>query len=151
MDPSLSGTETALVIAHFAATWFLVGLIWMVQRVTYPAFRHAAGDGREYHRHHTNGIGPIVGPPMAIEAVTAVGLLVPGVPGVPTWLALVGLALLGIVTASTIFLQVPAHGRLSDGMERAEIDRIVRTNWVRTIGWSLRGVVAIAVLVTAGV
>lgn len=150
MDPSLTGTETALVVAHLVATWFLVGLIWIVQRVTYPAFRHADGDGRAYHRHHTAAIGPIVGPPMAIEAITAAALVWPGVPGVPGALAGAGLVLLAVVTASTALVQVPAHGRLAQGMTPEEVDRIVRTNWVRTIGWSLRGVIAVAVLLSAG-
>ncbi len=150
MNPSLTAFEIALVVAHLAATWFLVGLIWMVQRVTYPAFRLAAGDGVEYHRHHTRAIGPVVGPVMGIEALTAVLLVVPGVTGVPRSLAIAGLVTLGVVQASTAFLQVPAHQRLERGMEADEIRRIVRTNWVRTIGWTVRGGLAIWVLVIAG-
>lgn len=150
MNPSLSALEIAVVVAHLAATWFLVGLIWLVQRVTYPAFLLARGDGTEYHRHHTRAIGPVVGPVMGIEAVTAVLLVVPGVPGVPTTLALAGLATLGVVQASTAFLQVPAHQRLEQGMETDEIRHIVRTNWVRTVGWTVRGGLAIWMLVVAG-
>lgn len=150
MNTNLSAFEVTLLLGHLAATWFLVGLIWMVQRVTYPAFAHAAGDGRSLHRHHTRSIGPVVGPVMAVEAVAAVLLVVPGVAGVPTWLALAGLAALGIVQASTAFLQVPAHQRLEQGMEEAEIGRIVRTNWIRTIGWSVRGLLAIWMVLVAG-
>lgn len=150
MDSSLSALEITLVVGHLAATWFLVGLIWMVQRVTYPAFAHAAGDGTSLHHHHTRSIGPVVGPVMGIEAVTAVLLVVPGVPGVPAWLALAGLGVLAVVQASTAFVQVPAHQRLERGMEAAEIDRIVRTNWVRTVGWTVRGGLAIWMLVLAG-
>ncbi|MEM8904419.1 MAG: hypothetical protein AAGF02_12005 [Actinomycetota bacterium] len=150
MNDSLTAPETALLLTHVASTWFLVGLIWIVQRVTYPAFHLAEGDGTEYHRHHTRGIGPVVGPLMAIEAATAVLLVVVGVPGVPLALALVGLGLLGVVQASTVLLQVPAHDRLSDGMEPDEISSIVRTNWIRTLGWTARGAVALWMLVAAG-
>ncbi len=150
MDQSLTAPEIALIVTHVAATWFLVGLIWMVQRVTYPAFHLAEGDGTEYHRHHTRAIGPVVGPVMGIEAVTAVLLVVPGVSGVPVGLALAGLATLAVVQASTAFLQVPAHGRLGDGMSASEIDRIVRTNWIRTVGWTVRGGLAIWMLLLAG-
>ncbi|MEO1060990.1 MAG: hypothetical protein AAFZ07_06205 [Actinomycetota bacterium] len=146
----MSALEITLVIGHLAATWFLVGLIWMVQRVTYPAFAHAADDGTALHRHHTRSIGPVVGPVMAIEAVTAGLLVVPGVPGVPVWLALAGLGVLAVVQASTAFLQVPSHQRLEQGMEAGEIDRIVRTNWIRTVGWTVRGGLAIWMLVLAG-
>ncbi len=150
MSETLTAPEIALLLAHLAATWFLVGLIWMVQRVTYPAFHLAEGDGTDYHRHHTNAIGPVVGPVMGVEALTAVLLVVPGVSGVPTLLALGGLATLGVVQASTAFLQVPSHQRLGRGMAADEIDGIVRTNWIRTIGWTVRGGLAIWMLVIAG-
>lgn len=150
MDQSLTAPEITLIVAHLAATWFLVGLIWMVQRVTYPAFHLADGDGTEYHRRHTRAIGPIVGPVMGVEAVCAVLLVVPGVSGVPTALAVAGLVVLGLVQASTAFVQVPAHGRLGQGMEADEISRVVRTNWIRTIGWTVRGGLAVWMLVLAG-
>mgnify|MGYP001826721134 CR=1 FL=1 len=150
MDSSLTAPEIALLLTHLAATWFLVGLIWMVQRVTDPAFHLAEGAGTEYHRHHTRAIGPVVGPVMGVEAVTAVLLVVPGVSGVPAVLAAGGLLVLGIVQASTAFLQVPAHGRLGEGMETAEISGIVRTNWIRTVGWTARGGLAIWMLLLAG-
>jgi hypothetical protein len=150
MDPSLTAPETALVIAHLAATWFMVGVIWIVQRVTYPAFRHVGGDGADYHRAHTTGIGPVVGIGMGVEAAAAVLLVWPGVPGVSIWLALAGLAVLGLIQSSTLFLQVPSHGRLSSGMDPAEIDRLVATNWIRTVGWTVRGGIAVAVLLLAG-
>lgn len=146
----LTGWEQAIVVAHLAATWFMVGLIWLVQRVTYPAFALAGDDGVEYHRHHTRGIGPVVGPPMAIEAATAALLVVPGVPGVPVALAVGSLGVLAVVQASTAFLQVPAHGRLSQGMLLDEIAGIVRTNWIRTVGWTVRGALAIVILLSAG-
>lgn len=150
MNPSLTAPETALVVAHLTATWFMVGVIWIVQRVTYPAFRHVGDDGAAYHRAHTSGIGPVVGVGMGVEAAAVALLVWPGVPGVPLWLALVGVALLGVIQASTLFLQVPSHGRLAAGMDRAEIDRLVATNWIRTIGWTARGGIAIAVLLLAG-
>jgi hypothetical protein len=38
---------------------------------------------------------------------------------------------------------------LSRAADPAAMRRLVRTNWIRTIGWSARGVVAVAVLVAA--
>jgi hypothetical protein len=68
-----------------------------------------------------------------------VGLLLPAI----------GLALLALIHASTVFLQVPAHRRLSDGFDAATHDRLVRTNWIRTAGWTMRTVVAVAMVVVA--
>ena len=53
-----------------------------------------------------------------------------------------GLVLAG-VHLSTITLQVPAHGRLEHGWDPIVADRLVRTNWIRTIGWTIRGVLAL--------
>jgi hypothetical protein len=44
---------------------------------------------------------------------------------------------------------VPAHRRLSEGYDDEIVRRLVRTNWVRTIGWSSRVVVALAMILTA--
>lgn len=64
-------------------------------------------------------------------------------------LTLVGLALLAVIHASTVMLQVPAHRRLSGGYDAEIVHRLVRTNWVRTIGCSLRVAVASAMIITA--
>ena len=53
-----------------------------------------------------------------------------------------GLVLAG-VHLSTITLQVPAHGRLEHGWDPVVANRLVRTNWIRTIGWTIRGVLAL--------
>ncbi|NDH84755.1 MAG: hypothetical protein EBY65_07795, partial [Acidimicrobiia bacterium] len=53
-----------------------------------------------------------------------------------------GLVLAG-VHLSTITLQVPAHGRLEHGWDPIVADRLIRTNWIRTIGWTIRGVLAL--------
>lgn len=62
-------------------------------------------------------------------------------------LAWAGLALLTLVWASTGLWQVPAHRRLEDGYDARIHRRLVYTNWVRTITWSARGVLAYALLV----
>ena len=61
-----------LMLFHVAATWYLVGLCWLVQRVQYPLMR-AVGESRfvEYERMHVRRITPVVAPPMLIELATA--------------------------------------------------------------------------------
>jgi hypothetical protein len=43
-----------------------------------------------------------------------------------------------IIWLSTFVLQVPIHKHLQIGKEDACIKRLVATNWVRTIAWSLK-------------
>ena len=75
------------------------------------------------------------------------GLDVPA--GTPPTLAWIGVALLAIVWISTAALQVPAHTRLLTGLDGSVVRRLVASNWIRTIAWSARAIVAIAMLALA--
>jgi hypothetical protein len=83
---------------------------------------------------------------MAVEGVTALIVLFAAPEGLGWALPLVGAGLLAVIHASTVFLQVPAHAALAESADQATIDRLVRTNWIRTFGWSARTVVAVAML-----
>lgn len=140
----------SVALVHAASTWFLVGLIWVIQVVHYPLF---AGVGPErfvaYEQAHTRLISFVVGPPMAIEGVTALWLAADPPTGVARWLPLLALGVLGLVHLSTVTLQVPAHGRLAVAWDADEGARLVRTNWIRTVGWSVRGVLAAWIVAAA--
>lgn len=128
---------SALLPAHAAATWALVGLIWTVQVVHYPLFAHVGGDEfRRYHARHTRQITWIVAPLMAVELVTASLLFVVGVR--ETWL-LVSFAPLAFNWLATWRVQIPLHGRLAAGFDADAHRRLVASNWWRTAAWSLRG------------
>ena len=138
---------TNLVLFHAAATLTMVGIIWFVQVVHYPLFAAVPVEGFvAYEARHTQLTAWVVGPPMAVEGITALALVAAPPGDLPRSLALLGLALLSIVTASTVLLQVPLHGRLSQRWNAGDAARLVHTNWVRTIGWSARGVVALVMV-----
>ena len=143
-----------LLLTHAAATWAMAGLIWFVQVVHYPLFAAVgdgvrdgagAGDGdgfRAYSAAHTRRTGWVVGPPMLTELACAIWLVCDPPAGVPGWAAWCGLGLLAAVWASTAVLQVPAHRTLGGGFDAATVRRLVGTNWVRTAGWTARGLLA---------
>jgi uncharacterized membrane protein len=139
---------TALVISA-AATWAMVGLIWLVQLVHYPmlADLSAIEPGRAA-RDHQRRITPVVGPLMAAEGVTALLLLVERPATMGALSAWVAAALLGVALLSTVTLQVPLHGRLAEGHDERAVRLLVRTNWLRTTAWTARGVVLAVVLAT---
>jgi hypothetical protein len=146
----MSTVEALLVATHLAVTAAMVGLIWFVQVVHYPLFTRVGSDGfAAYERAHQQRTAYVVGPFMGLEGVLALVLAADPPGDVGRALPLVGLALLGIVQASTVLLQVPAHGRLGGGFDPGAARRLVRTNWVRTAGWSARGVVAVALVAVA--
>ena len=137
MDPSL------LLLAHAAATWFMVGVIWFVQVVHYPLFGQVGS--REFAGWQAANVRRttfVVGPAMGVEAASALGL--PFV--LPGWIPWSGLGLLALCWASTAFLQVPCHARLERSFDPATGHRLVTSNWVRTVAWTARGLLATELL-----
>lgn len=146
----MSTSAELLLSAHLVATVAMVGLIWFVQIVHYPLFARVGPDVFvAYELVHQRRTSYVVGPPMAIEGVTALILLVAAPDGIRPALPIIGLALLAMIHASTVLLQVPTHAALADAHDADNIRRLVRTNWIRTVGWSLRGGLAVAMLVQA--
>ena len=98
-----------ILLVHLAATLVMVGVIWFVQIVHYPPFsRVGSGGFALYSDAHSRLTTYVVGPPMLIEAATALLLVFRRPEDIPL-AALVGLALVGIVWLSTALLQVPRH------------------------------------------
>ncbi|MEQ9097414.1 MAG: hypothetical protein RIE32_14250 [Phycisphaerales bacterium] len=136
-----------VALVHAAATWFMAGLIWFVQVVHYPLFPGVGDAGwNDYSRRHQRLTTLVVGPAMLVELICA-GLLLAMRPGVFT---IAGAILLGLVWASTFFIQVPLHARLERGHDAATRARLFRglvaTNWARTFLWTARGVIALLLL-----
>ena len=131
---------------HDLATLMLCGLIWTIQLVTYPGFANVgAADGvgfADYHRAYTGRIARLVVPLMVLELVTAVERVLGRVEPSPQ--AVVGLALVVLIWLSTALLQVPLHGRLERGFDASAARRLVQTNWIRTVAWSLRAALVMA-------
>lgn len=114
----------------------MVGVIWVVQLAVYPLF--AAIGTREfpaYHRQYTVRIGAVVVPLMVAEAATAAAGWFAGWRG-PAFSA--SLVLLAVSWVSTVAMQVPLHRKLAGGFDAADHRRLVVSNWVRTLAWTLR-------------
>ena len=133
-----------LLLAHLAATLFMVGLIWFVQIVHYPLFAKVGGETFPgYSEAHSRLTSYVVGPPMLVEAGTALLLVFLRPDGIPLSLALAGLALVVAIWLSTALLQVPRHTALGSGFDGRAWRGLVGTNWLRTAAWSARGVVVL--------
>ena len=133
-------------LANLASTLIMVGLIWFVQVVHYPLFDRVGRDGfMAYEMAHSQLTSLVVIPPMLIELMTSGLLFIARPAGMRMWEAIVGTVLLAIVWGSTFFLQVPRHGELALGFDQAAQTALVTTNWIRTIAWSLRGMLLISV------
>jgi hypothetical protein len=143
--PAVNGN--LVLTLNLGLTAVLVGLIWTIQCVHYPAFADVgASDFRHFHEAHSARITLLVGPLMLAEAAAAAWLCVEAPPGFDRNLALVCGALVAVAWLSTAFVQVPLHAALPSaaGDERAAlIARLVASNWLRTAAWTLRGVLLV--------
>ncbi len=129
-----------LLLSHFAATLFMLGVIWFVQIVHYPLFASVERtEFRSYEQRHTNLTTWVVAPPMLVEVMTALLLFWFRPIGVSTWQLSIGLALVAFIWLSTALLQVPCHNVLRLGFDPVVHQRLVGSNWMRTFAWSARG------------
>lgn len=139
-----------LLLSHFAATLIMIGVIWFVQVVHYPLFaKTGSADFRSYEQRHTSLTTWVVAPPMLVEGITALLLFCFRPTGVTNWQLSIGLSLLGIIWLSTTLVQVPCHNLLSQGFDPVVHQRLVRTNWMRTVAWSARGLLVLWIAISS--
>lgn len=136
-----------VLIVHAFVTLALVGLIWTIQIVHYPLFaRVGRAEFIVYEAEHARRMMMLVGPLMVVEAALAMALFVWPTPGRSASLTWIGLALVVVLWTFTFLVSVPCHNRLARGFDAPTHRRLVRTNWIRTAAWTVRGVIAFAML-----
>lgn len=141
----MTGDSIRLVLlANVASTLMLVGLIWFVQVVHYPQFARVGADRfTQYQSEHVRLTTWVVILPMLVEAVTTAALVwIPPAPDLELacW---GGLALVIVIWVSTAVYQVPGHNALAAGFDSKAHRGLVLSNWIRTVAWSMRGVLVL--------
>ena len=140
-----------VLIVQGVASAAMCGIVWFVQVVHYPLFARSGGDERAFARENKRLTGRVVIPFMLAEGLAAAVLVWAPPPGVPRAVAMLGLAALVAVWLSTGLVQMPLHARLaSDGHVPVVVERLVRSNWLRTALWTLRAALAGWMLRVAG-
>lgn len=137
--------EVTLILNLFSS-FFLCGLIWTVQLVHYPAFH--GFDKETYHEwmsFHKSRISLVVVPVMLAELGSSFFLVFGHAP-FPN-LQLAGLIIVLLLWLITFFVQVPLHDNISSGYTLSDVNRLVTSNWIRTILWSLKSAIGIYILV----
>src|SRR5437867_5579925 len=84
--------------------------------------------------------------PMVAELVTAIILAERSAAGPGRALAWAGLVLLAVIWLSTAVLQFPQHLRLRRGFDARVQRQLVLSNWVRTMAWTARGIIAMVMI-----
>lgn len=131
-------------LLHLATTLFMMGIIWLVQMVHYPLFeRVGLTEFLRYEQEHTRLTGWVVAPPMVIELGTGLALIWFRPWGISNVQVGIGLGLLTLIWLSTIFVQMRCHERLMRGFDPVVQRRLVLSNWLRTVAWSLRALLVL--------
>ncbi len=140
-------TLHTLTLLHALCTAAMTGLVWFVQLVHYPLFaRVGAEASRSYALEHQRRTTWLVGPLMVGELATAAALFVNLRGTAAEALTVAGLVLIAVIWFSTAAWQVPLHGQLARDPRPETVVRLVRTNWVRTVAWTARSVIALALV-----
>lgn len=137
-----------LLFFQVVISLLLTGLIWTIQVVHYPLFAEVGEQAMvAYARHHQARILWLVAPLMLGEMTAATLFLKYRPTGISLASAVVGMGLVLAIWLSTAIWQVPAHETLATGYDAPTIHRLIDSNWVRTIAWSVRSVLLLQVVV----
>ncbi len=137
------------LVANLAGTAVMVGFIWTIQLLVYPMMAAVPADGFvAYELMHRNRVTALLALLAPIEVIATAGVVV-FVDDVPGWLSVGAAALLFALWLSTLLFYAPLHMRLSTGFDPVVHRRLVRTNWIRTAAWTVRGAAAIAMIAVA--
>ena len=150
----MSSIDALVLLTALASCWAMTGLIWVIQIVHYPIFDAIdAGDAdagwAAFARRHTASISVVVGPLMLAEGVTGLWIAADPPMGVGRLVAVSSLALMGVAYGVTAFVSAPLHGRLADRFDTGLHERLVKTNWIRTLAWSARAALLFAITCAA--
>ena len=140
--------EAALLIQS-ATTWAMVGVIWLIQVLVYPQLADLPEDVfPEFERRHQRRVVGALAVFAPLEILSALWLFLDPGP-IPRWIPFVGGAILAIIWISTALFYAPIHGRLASGFDAGLHESLVRWNWLRTLGWTVRGLLVIVMVAIA--
>lgn len=133
-----------LLYAELYCCIFMTGLIWLIQIVHYPLFKKVGEAAyAEYQLEHMRKITWLVLPVMSLELIFGVLLVIGWLNSGSQlsgslWIIPLNIVGLFAIWLSTLVFQVPIHASLVKNFSSAKLQRLINTNWLRTILWSLR-------------
>jgi len=112
----------------------MVILLWLVQRVIYPSFLECSEERLvAWHKVYVKRVGLIIIPIMFTQ-LPLVGWLAWQQ---PNWQDITALVCLLSCWVLTFTISVPLHNQIDGGnTSRATLERLVATNWPRTLLWT---------------
>ena len=125
-----------LVVIHFLSTSLMVGVIWIIQLLHYPAFHFIdKANYSAFQDFHMKRVSYIVVPIMFTELASGalVVLILP-----KFFLFNISMVILAIIWIITFLFFTKLHQSLTFGYNEASVNKLVRLNWFRTVLWTVR-------------
>lgn len=136
-----------LFLLNLLSTMYMTGLIWFVQIVHYPLHGEVGENSfQRYQEIHMRRTSWVVIPPMLMELLTSVALWYFSPFGLFSEMFLGLLLCLVLIWLSTGFIQAPTHGILVHRFSKKLHNRLVVSNWIRTVLWSVRSLILLFIL-----
>lgn len=123
-----------LLIIYNLVSMGMFVIIWFIQLTHYPMFENidekCFSEAMEFHQ---RTISYIVMPLMLVELGLTVFFVLEG-----RFLGFPLAAIVSLIWLSTFFIQVPLHNKLLKKKDSTKIRLLVKSNWIRTILWSIK-------------
>ncbi len=147
IEEIINQNSNLILVSNIVLSAFLTGLIWVIQVVHYPLFLSIdESNFRDYEKNHQKKIGPLVAPVMILDlAFSFLILFTEMQQAYRFWLWIVFILNLAIFV-STLVVFAPLHQKLGDSHSRKQIKKLVRLNYFRTFGWTIRSFILIYLL-----
>lgn len=129
----------SILFFHFFLTFFMTGVIWLIQLIHYPSFSFI--DKNKYSKFqtfHMNKITPIVGPIIILEVSTGFYLLY--FFNSESIFFLINFLINILILMMTIIVFGTIHKKLIDGFKTSLFKKLISLNWIRTFLWSLKSI-----------
>ncbi len=133
-----------MLVTNLIVSSMLCCLIWIIQILHYPSFRFVEQKNfTNFEAFHTKSISYIVMPLMLIELAVSVYL---AYTSPDNTLILSSMIIVVLIWLSTFIFSVPCHHHLEKEYNSVVIEKLISTNWPRTIGWTLKLILAVSLI-----
>ena len=124
-----------ILLVHIVTTLFMTSICWFVQVVHYPLFYEMKfSDLIFYERKNVLFTAILAIPIMMVELLSGFYLLYVH----QDYLHSFNVIFIIIVALSTFLFQAPLHLKLMENPSSELVTKLIRTNWIRTISWTIR-------------
>ncbi|QFG69443.1 hypothetical protein [Ornithinimicrobium pratense] len=135
-----------MMIGLLAACWFMAGLMWLTQLVSYPALASVPPEDAPAVNRSNQARLMVLSTPATLLALGAgVAVAIGADTRAATWMAIALVTVLMLVGFLAGSVQSAHHQRLMKSFDPEVHRRMVSGNWVTTVGWSIAAFLSVGI------